>query len=912
MMKRLCAIGCVAFGLFGVEGTGNVGRLELDSCQCPNGSTMEGTFCIRTIAEKPKAVCPSGSLHDGDCIHYSSPMKECPLDYERKGDKCFKFEQMVPTTSCAPGYTLDCNRCVAHKRLEPQCPKGSVVMGGDKCAVYQNAMRKCPDGFTKSGGYHKGDVGAKCVKQIALSPRETCCKGYSMKEGGGGCEFVKVVSPVCPNGSKDEGGMCKIQEEAELRCKDDYIMLRATKECMRMITQIPGVSCQDGYVLNGRVCEKTLKVPAECAGGLEELADGRCASYVNAKEMCAEGFTLSYSSGKAECTKAVRVAAVMVCGEGYEVKDSRCVRTVASPMVCPEGSRFTGSVCEVMYTADAHCHDGFEMTGSQDKKCYRVDRIEAEAVCTNGFVVSDGMCEKRKVCKPVFVCKKGARAGQKCVEHEFVDPHHVCPDGFVKEKKRCVQRVSKDCSTIGYKTECRELPPCYTKECEEKAAARRLFSGRLRQVEAETVCEKVAVKQHKTCDKVLFADLKTLCPEGATAQGKGCIVASYSLPQPECPEGVYEEASGDCVRLLKKALVYSCADGFENAAGNHRQCNKVVVEGVQHYCKEGSLKGSMCFKSVHKVCEGGVCERQEAVQAGMQCPNGYRLSRDRGTCVMHQSVEVVYECSKGELVHSGMCAEYFLKVCPGGKCERMVVSAGKSFCPEGFVMNNRGRFNAHTGEDAECVKKVFEAAEMVCSKYAHSVLVGSYCVKYVEKKCPGGVCEIVSHKPVSYECPNGYREERDFDVHDNRAPLVRHGGPNKKQKYRVQPKQIKCVADEHADFEYVCSRGHVEDNRCVTYLRKSCPNDDCEVTLSARPEHRCEEGFSRRHGGLCEGSFYASPVYKCHTCTGVYEVEGSGSKCKKVTPPVYTCPRGSTRSNGMCVSKRLEEPLVQF
>eukprot|EP00922_Rhytidocystis_sp_ex-Travisia-forbesii_P024212 GHVS01035569.1.p1 GENE.GHVS01035569.1~~GHVS01035569.1.p1 ORF type:complete len:936 (+),score=75.25 GHVS01035569.1:213-3020(+) len=925
----------VALGFLAtVECKGEIGRPRLEarsglepSYMCPDGLKMEGTFCVETLVTEPKAICSTGFLDGGDCVHYYSATKECPPDYEMMGEKCVKFEEMVPTTSCREGYHLDGLRCSSKKNIEPQCPRGTVDLDGDKCAMYHGASKRCPPGFVASGGYHKGAGGSQCVKTNVEAPSETCTKGYSLADGGGSCELVKTVEPMCPHGSKDEGDKCAVHKAAELRCKPEYTLISGRKECTRIMIEKPQVLCAAGYVLNGNICEKSVPVPPVCSSGQKELLDGRCGVFHDAKPQCPETFGLSYAGGKRVCKKAVRVAAAVVCSEGYGVEDSNCVKTVKSPMVCPSGSSAAGEGCEVMSPASVKCAEGYQMTGSYPRKCFRTDRVEAKAACTKKFVLSDkpGICEKRKVCDPVYVCKTGARDGDKCVEYRNVAPSYTCPESFAMEGRRCMQKISKDCSVVEYKTECHDVPACYTKECEEKAAAERRLTGlvgRFRIAAPEnksSLCEKVAITHPKSCEKVLFADPRTECPIDSSPQGTGCRTASYHMPEPECPEGQFDETLNQCVKLRTKPAEYSCPDGYQKSVGDHRQCKKSVLDTVQHYCKEGSLKRSMCSNSVDKICEGGLCERKVAVLAEMQCPDGYHISTGQqeaggshGECVMDETAVATYVCAEGELVDGMKCAKYAPKVCPGGNCERVVRSGVKHSCLDGFKIetaaHSRRIFSSTPDESPKCVKSVSEPAEMVCSKEL-SVLVGSKCVKYVEKKCPGGQCQKVVHKPISYQCPEGYTEQRDYDAHGNRARLIqRHDSmKDKNQKYRSQAMQIKCVSRDFAEFELFCSKGEMSDNkRCAKYFNKACPDNRCEITLSARPEYHCVEGFTRRHGGLCEGSTYADPVYKCH------KGAGNGKKCKKITPPMYTCPRGSSRSGGKCVAKRVQKPTMYF
>eukprot|EP00921_Rhytidocystis_pertsovi_P001442 GHVQ01002447.1.p1 GENE.GHVQ01002447.1~~GHVQ01002447.1.p1 ORF type:complete len:1074 (+),score=239.77 GHVQ01002447.1:711-3932(+) len=881
-----CLLAAVAASAcFVAEGKEGFRGARDNSVSCRDGYIMEETVCVKTLMEIPKAICKTGVLEGSSCVEYYSAHKECRNGFKLDGNRCSKLEQTLPKASCPVGYDLEGLLCKTSKTIEPACPQGTVELsdGSETCAAYKSASKRCREGYTPTGRYHKVDEGvSQCIKTESVMAVEGCTKGYSLKSGGGMCELVTTLTPLCPNGSKENGnGRCLIEKAAAMKCPPEYQM--TTKEikdgevqklCAKEVFEEVVKSCEDGYTLSAdkRLCEKSVPVAPVCSQLQMETKDGsRCAVYNRAEVFCEEAdYTLRRGNTAAAerdsvCEKTVRLAASVVCSsDDYELRDSNCVKTIPAPMVCPADTKETdgGGVCESKVAAMAKCSEGYTMQlKGGEKMCVKVDSIEAKAACTKDFVLSTNgvFCQKRKECEPELVCKKGAREGNRCVVYTPV-PSLSCPDGFAPNNNSCTKTVQRDCSYVEYKSECRDISPCYTKDCEEKQKAAAASStdhafspsvasiserrlGRIGQyIRAQTftpsgadtakkICEKVSVKREKMCDKLVFAE--ATCPVGSKMhKGSGCMKADYYDREIECPEGQFDSTTNRCVKTWMKPAVFSCPDGFS----------------AEHQDMSTNNKH-------HRRPLLGLFHQDDEPQNDKKKPVS---SSSPFTCVRATSVGASYHCEDKDRILepiTHLCSKTLPKVCQGGQCTRQVAVLADMQCPSGFVLSP----HPEDSRVSNCLKIETTTAAYKC-KTPKVLTAENMCAEYTPKQCPGGgKCEKTVWSPVKVACGEGLNLLEAVTSHSHRRKRLfaspsaggefsgshAHGSSTDAAHYHG-PESM-CVKVVFEPIKYVCSKGEQKGDKCVKLVDKRCNGKDglCTKTLSKNVSFSCPDSYVR-------------------------------------------------------------------
>lgn len=953
--------------------------------KCTEGFSLKSSLCVKTVTSPLEQTCEEGRLEGGNCVSLFNVIRDCPAGFSLyNSETCVSVDDVVATADCPENYVLEGVQCVRRSDRVLECPPGSVPtreQGRDNnCVTVYSANERCSSGYHQVGTgigrrfFQNGFFQGYCEKIECLDVNQECPPGSVLKNSG--CESVKRVDPVCPSGTKAKDGQCLQSYKAEFRCPEGFEIENPTSfkkdhthpVCKKTETAEVHIKCADGFSLNAdKKCVKYISIPLGCTAGMHEdpSTPDRCVASRPATVHCPEGYVVEQNeAGSPMCRQTSRIAAAVICEGGFELENGRCVKVEPAPMVCPQAATVDDAGNCILEKATSYRGSGdFNLVNQTE--CTKTDTVEAEATCYNDFVLAEqgNYCKKREVCDPVPVCEKGYREGDSCVVYHQVESVYACPDGFEKEEvmrgllvPRCVQAVMKDCSTVEYVWECRDMPPCFEKECpppppELGQGGARALTGFFRKPQTEDgkICEKVAVSAQKHCEDFLHADPIPVCPAGAVAQGKRCMMKKNVAPTLQCPEGELDEDKKECFKVWKKPAVYTCPEGYEKDKLNQHKryvglntvemCQRTISQTSERFCAgEGWTMHdeTHCHKEVPRVCEYNQCERRVAVLADFQCPEGFHLygvEDEVHDCRRDEEHTPTYACDgEGEVLEGQVCRRYADKECQSGlsarnKCERKVCGQVTKECEEGFDLatsthnhtlgasddtHSHGRFGPHSHVE-QCRRYVQRPPDYFCSK-TQAVVNGEMCEEYVDKCCPNGKCTVISTTAVKRTCPSGYTKQ--LIGYDSRSfsffGLTEVGRFGRKDNRSNQSIQEKCVKIDKKELEYYCPTGELtEYNRCLEYVNKECPDGDCERLEVRRPTFHCEDGFTlneKRGVALCRAVHTHNPALSCP----MGEIDESRKVCRKTTPAKYTCLGDGAETAGQCVTKVVEDAEVVY
>ena len=243
-------------------------------------STCYKNVTTETCTTTPGATtysCPSGYTKEGSGsslkCYKNVTSYSCPSGYTKEGSgsslKCYKN---VTSYSCPSGYTkegsgssLKCYKNVTSY----SCPSGYTKEGsGSSLKCYKNVTSySCPSGYTKEGS----GSSLKCYKYVATY---SCPSGYTKEGSGSSLKCYKyVISYSCPTGTDYKEGSgtslkCYDVKEGtiEYYCADKSYTLKGDKCVKTVKEQSTKLECDDGYKLEGKVCNK-YKTDKENAKG---------------------------------------------------------------------------------------------------------------------------------------------------------------------------------------------------------------------------------------------------------------------------------------------------------------------------------------------------------------------------------------------------------------------------------------------------------------------------------------------------------------------------------------------------------------------------------------------------------------------------------------------------------------------
>lgn len=485
----------------------------------------------------------------------------------------------VPANACA------CTTCgCGATGTAPRCPEGQQPYD-DYC------LPACPDGWLRYPGY----------PGLCTPPCEHGCpEGYE-----------QVPLPQCPEGYHRD-----IQNPDS--CVPDY--------------EPSQDDCPTGMVLS----PNTLQCVTDCPDGTYRDGEGLCRSYY--QENCPAGYSRDPQSGQCvppgtwpsgyqwiclpQCPPGTQrdfyhptrcVPPEPQCTDGYESYNGRCLPP------CEEGSqRDTYGYC-----VPKQCPPGTYTN-------LRGDCSPPE--CPQGYDTVRGQC--------VPPCEEGLTRDE---NGRCVPPDAGCPEGTETFRGTCLppctQGYTRDRQTgtcMPPDDGCRQGQEKYRGQCVPlcKTGQVRDAKGRCVNPGCPTGTETYKGSCLPLCrkDLVRLPDGSCGCPQGESLVNGRCL--------PPCDNGQVRDKNGRCVTP-------SCPDGEERVRGRcvpecfantirdsrgRCVCPKGTEMSTAGRCEKMTYDegGYDCGKGYHRDGDGN-CVPDRRVQT--QCPEGYRYSKKRQTCV---------------------------------------------------------------------------------------------------------------------------------------------------------------------------------------------------------------------------------------------------------------------------------------
>ena len=182
--------------------------------------------------------------------------------------KTVNFKDVVVCSTCYKNVTTE--TCTTTPGATTySCPSGYTKEGsGSSLKCYKNVTTySCPSGYTKEGS----GSSLKCYKYVATY---SCPSGYTKEGSGSSLKCYKyVISYSCPTGTDYKEGSgtslkCYDVKEGtiEYYCADKSYTLKGDKCVKTVKEQSTKLECDDGYKLEGKVCNK-YKTDKENAKG---------------------------------------------------------------------------------------------------------------------------------------------------------------------------------------------------------------------------------------------------------------------------------------------------------------------------------------------------------------------------------------------------------------------------------------------------------------------------------------------------------------------------------------------------------------------------------------------------------------------------------------------------------------------
>ncbi|MGN1338564.1 MAG: hypothetical protein ACI4WW_08850 [Candidatus Coprovivens sp.] len=244
-------------------------RSKNTSYTCPNGGTLSGTKCTKSVDASYNATpnttytCPNGGTLSGTKCNVKStqnatPNKNttysCPNGGTLNGTKCTITTNATPNTiyTCPTGYKLVGSTCKKTYKATPSegpgaytCPNGGTL-NGSICTLTTNATPHtgettytCPEGLVLEGTKCKATIDAE--KENIY--KYTCPEGYTQSGSGENTKCSKVI-----------------RTEGTYYCEDAEATLVGNK-CVKTVKgEISYYTCPEDYTLNGTTCSKSTVV----------------------------------------------------------------------------------------------------------------------------------------------------------------------------------------------------------------------------------------------------------------------------------------------------------------------------------------------------------------------------------------------------------------------------------------------------------------------------------------------------------------------------------------------------------------------------------------------------------------------------------------------------------------------------
>lgn len=328
--------------------------------------------------------------------------------------------------------------------------------------------------------------------------------------------------------------------------------------------------CPETYQLSDTICERIVETPTiSICPANHILYNNECVSSHTPKTQCPYEHVLLNN----ECLKREMVQPHIVCPDGFQMQrlgykpkslllnelDILCVRKVQVPtvQVCPDGSKFDGN-------------------------CFIDKLVQANAVCTNGYILEDGYCKKSEK----YPCTE--QIGKPSIVQELVIPVEAAlSTHFHKHLRNLEVSIRRPTSSTSDKIVRIDT------ECIQHVVQKPDFE-----------CE-VGILQGNFCRIPEKVDSIETCP--AFGNIKDCYQFEKTRPVTTCPPGYQSQ----CMSTKNKSFI-NCG------------CTRVVKTPVLVFCEVGyKLEGNICVSRspTNKSCNtgenmvGDYCQKRESIKA---------------------------------------------------------------------------------------------------------------------------------------------------------------------------------------------------------------------------------------------------------------------------------------------------------
>lgn len=814
--------------------------------ECPAGS---GAIFVEDGPEGPGCYCPAGTFPNQatqTCVANPCAAQYGAFAVPDALGACVDVDECAAgTAGCDPNAT-----CANNDRAAPTCTCKSGYDGDGKTCTAD----ECPEGYAKKPGFTDCQDIDECFQE-----EDDCGETQLCFNNPGGYEcachagFEAVGDTcVCPDGTTDDGGICRDDDECELGeddCAEDG------GRCLN----VPGswaCECAFGYEGDGQHC-----LEVECGPGFEFETSGTWAGTCQDVNEC---------SDDTDGCDANQICINLKGGVRCDCPSSTMVKDVDGHCVCKEGFTLGGG---------PHCQDVNECTGN-------AAGCSADATCTNtsgGFVCrcktgfeGDGKTCVATPCAPGYQTGVGG-----CVDTNECDngtagcsPDATCINtvgGFACQCKTGYTGNGTSCTPVtcgsGYRLvtsgawagTCQDINECYegSDDCHPNATCQNKQGG------YQCVCQSGFTGNGQSCT----------CAPGTELSGTGCVDIN------ECARGTDDcaDTNATCTNLWA-SFSCRCNTGFQGdgttcapspcAPGYQTSSGGTCVDADE--CALGTaacdpdatctnLTGSYrCTCKLGFTGTGEVCDP-------IQCGAGYQFATSgpgAGGCVdVNECAAGIHDCGQ-----NATCANT-----AGGfacACTPPFVGDGRACtCPTGMRLSGASCVDIN-----ECADNVDDCGQnATCTN-----LVGAYACRCNNGYQGDGRTCVVTACSAGFETPEGGGACVDVD---ECARGVDDCDPN-----------ASCT-DTDGAFTCACNQGYTGTGKactlspCASGLRFNASSGTCQDI------DECAEGTAGCHVNATCNNTSGSFTCTCRngysgngttTCNDVDECTASSDNCAQI------------------------------
>ncbi len=930
-----------------VVGEGSVGNLScLNNCTGYDISNCTApSSCGNGYIEAGEA-CDSNRLNDQTC---ASILGEGATGVLRCNNSCTGFETKgctIPQTKCGNGILEDATEVCDGAALNGKTcadivgpgSKGTLLCG-DNCKYYNlsgcSAPSTCGNGTIDNGEVcEPGNVNGKTCADIVGSGSQGTLKC------GSSCYSFDTSScsaPVaCGNGSIDAGEVCDNTNVAGQTCAQlvgygSKGVVRCAKNCASLDTTgcSPEVTCGNGKLDNGEVCDGNLLNGASCAARVGYGSKGE----LKCNSTCS-GYDTSNCSEAVKCGNGV-LDAGEVC-DGFNVNGATCASKVGfgstgnvvcnlsctgydttnctAAVTCGNSRVDAGEVCDGTILKGATCESvlGSGSTGAIrcNNTCdgYDTTNCSAPVLCGNGTIDPGEECDKNKFNGSFTSCSGynsmlyTSGGTLKCADNCTIDTSECiswCGNGSLNATKGEVcdgdKLNNKTCATqVG-------VGSTGSLSCADDC-----MSFNLNDCTAPTICGDGIVNQNsEECDITSFRKGSADCSAYSSTYKSGtnvqclsnCVVdTSMCETKPYCGDGIVngtEECDGTKFLLDKK----TCAGWDPKYASGSVKCNNSTCTIDYSACVEKPITPTKkCGNNIlddNEVCDGDKFYVTNCSDYSAEYTTGKLKCTD--TCEFDTSECKGYEpsCGNGVLdpgedcdnkvmrfsATQTACNAYDSSVYQKGTISctsdcKYDFSACKTWCGNGAVNNSGGVVEAC---DHSATGDKFSTSKNTCAKVMGSGYTG-------DLACSEDCSTIITTgcKPPVAKCGDGIVNN---DELCDKTAFLDNATACKDWNSAYTGGTMKCNAD--------CT---LDESGCTKPAEAKCGDgivngsaEECDINAYDPDLNTCEKVDSKYSGGTLK-------------CTSKCEIDESGCVLKQV----QTCGNGKLDDEEWCDNDKFD------